>query len=92
MVVSRDYHVAPGWEFDEVRRAMVRIGDDFMRIREALCWPGVLTTDSAGNATGCNSLAAEGAESRIRVERVGDTNDRLLNATDVFQALFSKTP
>jgi hypothetical protein len=94
IVISRDYHL--GYEFaaDEVRATMIRVSDDFMRVRKALCHPSALDETVGETATGIahGGLRSTGAKSQLRVERIGEGRDRLVNALDRFECAFLFTP
>ncbi|MGE0400840.1 MAG: hypothetical protein AB7T06_29285 [Kofleriaceae bacterium] len=91
VTISRDYYLGEGWDASDVRASMVRVADDYMRVREALCWPENLRETVGSVATGLDELVAANSQSRVRVEMIGSGRDRLLNAQDVFLGVFSKT-
>lgn len=92
LTISRDYHLGYELSGDEVRATMIRVADDFMRIRKTICFPSAF--DSLLNDPGIaeGGIRGSGARSVIRVEQIGDGKDRLVNAIDRFETAFLFTP
>ena len=95
--ISRDYHVPYEYSVSDVREAMAEVADDTMRIAAALCYPKALEKTASGSDTalaGSGALQRAGLRTRTTIDRVGDgaRAPRLLNATDVFSALFMFDP
>lgn len=90
IAISRDYHIGYEFSLADVQTWMSRVADDFMRVRDALCYPGNLTQTAGAIQTGIadNGLDASHAFTTVRFERIGEGRDRLLNAIDVFHCHF----
>lgn len=94
IVVRRYYFL--GYESDPaaVESTLVRVFDDYCRTRAALCHPANLVQTEAGNDTGIGgpALVPTGTSETETPEEAGTGRDRLLIATDTYEAAFSYDP
>ena len=97
IAISRDYHIRYEYDVADVRAMMTEVADDTMRIAAALCWPNALSATAAAQDSGlagAGALKRSGLRTRTSIERVGDgaRAARLLNASDLYTALFMFDP
>lgn len=95
LVLLRDHWLGYQADEDAVEAALVRVGDDHMRIAAALCYPNNLAATEAAADTG---IAGAGAVGRmgsrwevVSVQALG-RDGRLIQARDIFPLVFDYDP
>lgn len=79
------YYAGHGDNRTEVRDCHLTAAEDFHKVRQALCWPGNLTADASGNATGLAGGALVGLDATWQ-RTVFNQTARSLRTLSAFRA------
>lgn len=88
--ITRDYYLGLETSLSDVETTFREVADDTMKITDALCYPGALTTTVEGTETGLAGLGSLSREGSLT--RVEEGPGRLVSATTNFIGEFMHTP